>query len=156
MADPLDEKIAQNLKTTLETITRAAGYNQTVAEVHRLTALDGFDMTHLHVVMVEEAPEREREGAPAGCFAWRKTFSIVCCVRPSDDDESPIDAQLNRFAADVVKAVMADRTRGGFAIETDVLDPIDVTDKDGVVEGRVVPVEVTYRHLDTDPYTQIS
>lgn len=156
MSDPPEELIAQNVKTTVEAVTEAAGYNQTVAEVHRLTSLEGFEPTNLHVVMLEDPPERDRESESAGSHTWKKVFGLVLYVRPSDDDTSPIDTQINRFRADVAKAMMVDHTRGGYAFDTDILDAAVVTDEDGRVQGHMLPVEVSYRYLETDPYTQVS
>jgi len=156
MPDPLEEEIAQNVKTTVEGVTEEAGYNQTVAEVHRLSTLEGFEPVNLHVVMLEDPPERDREQTPAGAHTWRKVFGLVLYVRPSDTDTSPVDTKINRFRADVAKALMSDQTRGGYAVDTDVLDTAVVTDEQGRIQGHMLPVEVTYRHLETDPYTQVS
>ena len=154
MADPIEELIAQNVKTTALTVTTDNDYNESVNEVYRLTSVEGFNAIHLNVVILEDPPERDREAESAGSHTWRKVFGLALYFRPSDEDESPQDTGINRFRADMAKAMMIDHTRGGYAMDTDILDPAVMTDENGVVQGCLLPIEVSYRTLETDPYTQ--
>jgi hypothetical protein len=51
------------------------------------------------------------------------------------------------------KALLVDRTRGGYACTTRVLPQINIKDPEGGLTGVVAPVVVLYGTAEANPYT---
>lgn len=149
MDEPLVERIALDLKKTLEGVTTANGCHQDVAGVVRPTRLPNVTLTDRLILLGQGEPEEEE--APEGWKAWLQPFPILLCVRPSEKDLTPVDTIVNRFRVDVERAVMEDPQRGGLAIDTAIRPYDNVTTEDGALEGVIVHVEVHYRHRIEDP-----
>ncbi|HUX15934.1 MAG TPA: hypothetical protein VMW52_05640 [Phycisphaerae bacterium] len=160
MADPLTivEQIARALKAALEAVTVANGYTVNVAEVAR-PRRSGFGYTpkDLGIVLLQGPRERVAEHDAVGnppAIGWRQTFSLDLIRRVSEDDETPIDAALNEFEGQVVKALMADPQWGGLAINTE-LGGLDYPGPGEAVEGAGLTLLVDCRVAENDPYTRI-
>ncbi|HET6441932.1 MAG TPA: hypothetical protein VFH53_06095, partial [Phycisphaerae bacterium] len=152
------ERIARALKAALEAVTVANGYTLSVVEVTR-PRLSGLGVTpkDLAVSLIQadrqRAAEHDVTGNPPG-LGWRLTFRVDLLRRVSEDDETPIDAVLNEFEGQVVKALMADPQWGGLAINTELGD-VDYPGPGEAVEGAGLNVLVDCRVAENDPYTRI-
>ena len=153
MTEPLIERIALNLATTLATVTTANGYHQDVADVIRPTRLADDGLVDRRVLLGQGEPS-EAEDSSEAFKTWLQPFPAVLYVRPSEKDSTPVDTLVNRFRTDVEKAVMVDQTRGGLALDTLVRAYENVLSEDGALGGVVVHVEVLYRHRVEDPNDQ--
>jgi hypothetical protein len=149
MTEPLIERIAADLETTLRKVTVSNGYHQDVALVARPTRLGGVALQD-RLVLLGQGEPTEAE-APDGFKAWLQPWPTLLVSRPSEKDATPADTLVNRFRCDVEKALMEDPTRGGLALDT-IIEPYEnVVNDSGVLEGVVVHAVVFYRHRTGDP-----
>jgi len=156
-ADPIIERIAQDIQAAVAGITQAAGYNQDlVCKRPARLGLEG-DVSPADgvAVLVQDDPQPDEAHSNYGNpdrMAWLVTFEVDACVVPADADDTPIDTLLSRVRADIEKAVMADETRGGLAVWTKPLGSMRFA-YDAGLPGIAVQFQVLYRTPSTDPYT---
>lgn len=151
MSDPVKLTILANIKTTLEGITVAAGYNQTLRQVHDRRPMFSNDPSECPVVyFFEENTANDEEFSQN---RTRRVMTVMVGHYSSGDGRNPKPA-LERLVADVEKALTTDRTRNGVAIDT----------IPGNEEPEVIPNEtpsgicwrdytVIFRTPHGDPYT---
>ena len=167
MPEPIVEQIAVAIEARLLTITTANGYQVSVAGVLRPTQLgiDAVAPRHLMVAMAQ-LDARLDELKPAGrgpdgspLANWIQPWSIACFIQTSENSTDAADTLLNRLRSSVEKALMVDIGWGPtpttpLATETNIVgvDLFRITA--GGFVGASVIVEVSYRTLETDPYTQ--
>jgi len=158
--EPLVEDIAEDIRSTIATITIANGYKQDLLPL-RPTSNDwrtGTPQINGRVIIVQEDPDEDEAtstGGNSGLLGWIQPFALVCYVLASDKEETPIDTRTNRVRADLEKALTngeASRTRGGRAIDTFV-GPPQAFDANAGSTGIIVLIIVRYRTKDNDPYT---
>jgi len=158
MSLPIVEQIAEEIKATVETVTIANGYELDIGDVVRPTRT-GITATpdNYGVILLQLDPARgdlDNPGNPPA-LSWRQPFALDLCVRPSDTVTTPIDRLINIFSAEVVKAIMADVTRGGLAIDTHLDELQFMRASDGTYEGVTMFIEVIYRVAENDPSAQM-
>jgi len=94
--------------------------------------------------------EEEPPAAGAGMAkTWRQYFVLVVFVIDSDDAATSIDTRINQVRADIAKVLQVDRTRGGYAHDTEFHESTPFDDPGGVA----LKISVRYRTLINDPYT---
>jgi hypothetical protein len=154
----LDE-IALVLSTRIEALIN--GDEQTrVCEVVKSKRLGDFTPQDLQVVIqqanTELVPELMCPGNPPA-EAWRQVFNLYLHIMPDElYDEETIDSIRNRFIADVRKVVCTPSATwhnfGGKAInaEWQSMQNIESGESCG---GVVMPLAITYRTNENDPYT---
>lgn len=169
MAEPIVEQIAVAIKARLLTITIANNYQVDVAGVLRPTQLgiDAVAPRHLMIAMaqldarVDELKSHPLDATPDGrpLVHWIQPWSIACFIQTSESSSSPADTLLNRLRCSVEKALMVDIGWGPtpttpLAYETNIVgvDLFKLTA--GGFVGASVIVEVSYRTIEIDPYTQ--
>ena len=156
MSTSIIESIAQDVLATVNGVTVAAGYHQTLSGLRppRLPGADeAFDNNT--VVLAQSNPTRDTDNSGMGnaaMLAWRQPFALIAYVIASDSETSSLDARINEVRSDLEKALMADRTRGGYAIDTQILEP-ELFDFDPATTGIIVMCEVFYRTREDDPFT---
>jgi len=157
MPTPRVELIAQNIATTLATITTDNGYNQDVTvtrpAMNNANTVRGDD----HLVLVFRDAERT-ENPPHGRMEWRQGFSVGIIKRLDGDDTTPIDQQFLTVAADVMKALRTDYKRGTdsggnpLAIQTDMVGLAWDIAEQGDINSLSVDFIVQYRTDENDPF----
>lgn len=169
MPEPIVEQIAVAIKTRLLTITTGNGYQVSVAGVLRPTQLgiDAVAPRHLMIAMaqldarLDELKAHPLAASPDGppLVHWIQPWSIACFIQTSESSSDPADTLLNRLRCSVEKALLVNPGWGAtpttpLAYETNVVgvDLFKITA--GGFVGASVIVEVSYRTLETDPYTQ--
>lgn len=156
---PVVERIADALYERLRHL--AAGYSEhtAVTEVIRPTQRGkSYSPKHLQIVLTQSAPEAVEELSHPGnppALAWRQIFNIRCHVNASEKDPTAVDTIINTMAADVVKVVCDAGTHwhnfNNLAIDAEWL-PTEPVDADGGFDGINVPLAVTYRTSEGNPY----
>ena len=146
------ERILANIKTTLEGITVANGYNfDFTAETIQRWSMHGNRLVDLPAVVI--SPGDEEEKSPRAHFeeCVLSVYLDVFFVTEENDAVST-DTYLNRLQGDMKKAVLEDHTRGGEAIDTDVLGttPFETTEGQPYA-GIIMELGIRYRHLRSDP-----
>jgi len=161
MAEPIVELIAANLAAAitnaLPAIRTAAGLTSAEGAVERPKRLVG-ESRPAHGLIVIAQEDMPRAGDPdypgnPNAVGYKQPFGVYCGYRPGDDATVALDTMLNRFAAAVAKAIMADPTRGGNAIgpETEI-EGVEYLhdDPSGTACGAMLRVAVTYRVSEKD------
>ncbi|MEO6077872.1 MAG: hypothetical protein ABIP54_03730 [Candidatus Andersenbacteria bacterium] len=149
MATTIIEYIAQNILTTLSGVTTGAGYNYTIipSRHHQI----GDKPQHLGVIVHQGDPQ-ELVNSNAK-QEWMAPFELECYVIQSESDTTPTDQYLNNLWGDIAKAILTDRTRGAYAIDTFVRKPEFFRNLDGSFEGITILVEVHYRTQLDNPFS---
>jgi hypothetical protein len=150
------ELIALELLDRLETLIDNDGaYNTDVSEVIRPTRFGTWTPQDMQIVLTQGPNEIVAiyPGNPA-IIERTQTFNIRCHVMSDERGIEAIDTVVNTFAADVIKVVCTEtewHTFDGNAINAEWLSQEDVQ-ADGGVDGVNVPIAITYRTDETDPY----
>ena len=148
--DPVVERIATVLYDRLNA-------SDAFDEVIRPTRMGGFTPNHLQVVLTQDDPTEVPElflpgNPPAIAFAQR--FNIRCHVIPSERDPVSVDKYVNAMTANVVKAVCVDsnwHTFGSRSLDA-TWESRENIDSDGGPDGINIPLTITYRTSELDPY----
>lgn len=152
MSTPIVEYISENILTAINAITTGNGFNQTLVAQRpkRMLFLDEAwdDLT----VIVEQANESVTT-IIMNAREVTQSYEISAIVISSDDASATIDTRLNQVDADIKKKLMADNTRGGYAIDTEIQASEKFTYNESF-SGIIINVDVKYRIKIDDPYTQ--
>ena len=146
------ERILQNIKTVLEGVTIANGYNFdfTPATVQRWS-MHGNRMVDMPMVVISPGDEDE-SSMPNPFEECLLTLYLDIFFVNDENDPVPTDTYLNRLQGDIKKAILQDSTRAGNAVDTDVLGTtLFETTEAQPYAGIIMEVRVRYRHLRTDP-----
>lgn len=151
MGDTVREKIMQNVKTTLEGISIANGYNNDIASVQRWDQASN-PLIEVPCIMIRGGLE-EKEPAPNPLTTCRLMIFIDVWIRHDKDaDPRSTDAILCSHLGDVEKALMVDIKRGGYAVDTILQRNVPFENIEGEpYAGIVMEVEIHYRHKTNDP-----
>jgi hypothetical protein len=99
-------------------------------------------------------PDLDCPGNPPA-IAYQQAFLIRVHIAPSERDPTPIEVYEDIIEAEILKAVRTDHnwhTFDGNAMNA--MFQAGMTDApDGGYEGIAIPVQVTYRIAEGDPYT---
>jgi hypothetical protein len=150
---PIVERIMGALKTKLEGITIAAGYQQTVSSVVRPTRLGGFTPADRMIVLSQKGMAAEDSESAIGHTARMLKVEVRCILRTSEAETTPIDTRTNKFSADVEKILLVDESLGGLADWIDV-DDVEIQDPGDDFAGCTVNLTIGYRTLRTYPYSR--
>ena len=156
MTTPIVEHIAADIATAIGEITVAAGYNQTLTAL-RPTKMDFMQTPAADgvVLIKQDDPVRiDEEETPYTCIDWSQPFVLAAFVIDSDDAATPIDTRLNQVRSDIEHKLSVDKTRGGYALDTTISNPVPFAESPRVT-GIAVVVEVEYRTAVNDPYASI-
>lgn len=150
MTTPIVGTITANMATALAAITTVNGYNFTAA----VERFDHRGNTPAHAKIVLHKLNRFKvENETRTMVGWRQRYEVVGYVAQTEATVTSIEVLAEQMSADIEKAVMADPTRGGNAVDTFIMDPSEVVANDGGIIGVNVAVEVYYRTAIADPYT---
>lgn len=145
----------KHLEAALAGITTAAGYDNTVQSVQRLKQ-DGQDPIEGNGVLLIEGSDVVLGGTLGGEFDLterRKHVDLVLIARQDTEEDTRSASELmNSIEKDVRRAVNADHTRGGDALNTEETEAGDNDVQIGMPElRRVIGFDIRYRHRRTDP-----
>lgn len=155
---PIVERIARELLRRLQTMVNNNGLNTPVREVIRPKRIDDTPPSDRQIMLTEQGnervPELDHEGNPPA-IARRITFNVRCHLLNDEKSCTPIDQLVHMFAADVQKTVANnDPLWTNFdnnAIDAEFLTEEPITG-DGGMDGVNVPIAITYRTSEYDPY----
>lgn len=162
-ARPISERIASALFDRLRLLS--AGYSDQLAFTNVVRPLRNEVATpqHLQIVLTQDAPQINAElscpgNPPATCYEL--LFHINCRVMPSENDTTPVDEYINTMAAEVVRVVCDEtmiedssqwHTFGDIAVNAEWQAHENI-DGDGSYDGVDVPILVTYRVSENNPF----
>ena len=157
------ENIALEIKRRLEQITTGNGYSFSVCEVVRPDRLGQLIKPEDALIVLNQGDstrnaEMDRPGNPPA-VGYDVEFEINCFVRPSDRDAVAYEPIQNERGSQIIKAITLEATDpgqwysfAGNAIIAEVGNLQPFSQSDGNHNGIIVPVRVTYRHDENDPY----
>ncbi len=148
MANTVRENILANVKTTLEGISIANGYNNDIASIQRWKQ-KGNLLRQVPCIIINAGLEDKKPG-PDPLVTCKLTVSLDLWIR--DDSDNPTDTILNSLFGDIEKALAVDYTRGVSATDTNILSSTPFETVEGAPHaGLMIEVEVHYRHQRTNP-----
>ena len=160
MPTAIPELIIAEVKSRLEAITTANGYDVQVAGVDRVNRLgEDFTPRHLGVVIVTPSEERntshDRPGNPP-VIAYRLPVSISVFVRLPEGTNDREDTAVNAIQAAIKKSITNASdwyTFGGngYNAEWGVSEKFESTDHMGVT----IELVSLYRVSELDPFTAL-
>jgi hypothetical protein len=144
------ESILANIKTTLDGVKIANGYENTLASVQRWKR-SGNILNNMPCVIVNAGIEFKEAGPNP-----QKTCTFMVHLeiwhRQDEEGTSDTDTLLNSLLLDVEKSLMVDATRGGYAVDTKVGSIVPFETLDGKPDfGAFVELEIIYQHAFDDP-----
>lgn len=154
------ELIALELVGRLEEITELNGYSFDVSEVIRPTRnSENWKLKNLGIGVLqgesERVPELDCPGNPPA-LAYSVTFNLRCVVKDSETSTAAHATNENEMAAAVVTAITDDGvmwyTMNSNAIDTTFGTMQPFVPPEGEMNGVTVPVIVTYRVSETNPF----
>ena len=144
------ESILLNLKSVLEYITTGHHYNNTIASVQRWSQRGQFTSSTPYIIINAGPEEKKPEPYPLNTCTLNVYIDIW--TNHVETDTRSSDEILNSLLGDVEKALMADITRGGYAIDTNILRVLPCEKIDGQPQiGIWIDLEIIYQHQQTDP-----
>lgn len=158
MADSVRELILKDVVTTLQGVTGAAGYANTLHSVQRFRQA-GQTLADVPLCVIMEGEDSVAFEGPlsgAGSLTTRNLIvNLVLIVRQDDDtDPQPATEVMNSLLADVQKAMLggARFQRGGHAIDTTEIGIGELDVEEGQPElVQTIAFRIQYRHRFDDP-----
>ncbi len=146
------ERIIANIKTSLEVITQANGYNfDFSSQTVQRWSMHGNTPVDIPMIIVTPGDEMEEPSVHPFTECVLSVFLSVFYINDKNDPV-PTDTYLNRLQADIKKAALLDHTRGGEAIDTDIVSTSPFVSVEGQhYAGLMIELKVKYRHLRNDP-----
>ncbi len=153
---PIIERIALNVFDTLKGVTTEAGYSISLIPQRRKLG-NGNNPAHGLCVIWQGSPTVDEltTGAPLGAIFRRVTFALQVYLIQSERADEAIDTIINYAIADIETAIMADPSRGDHAHDTILGEPEFFDEGENGYPGVVIPFDVQYGHLMSDPTTTI-
>ena len=155
---PIVTKISDEIFTRLETLITEPNGAFTFTNVVRPTKIATYTPAHGLIVLTRGEITRVNDldcpGNPPA-IAYQQTFLVRVHIAPSEKDPTPVELYEDVAEAAIHKAIRTSgtwHTFDGNAINADFGPQITAT-SDGGYEGIAVPVIVTFRVSEGDPYT---
>jgi len=155
MADSVRERIMKHLQTTLETITVANGYANTLNLVER--CLQRGQSLNPPMAYLLEGSDDTQEGGPlsgnGGLLSRQFDVGIVLLVQQDEDTDAKSASEvMNSLIADVQEALQLDVRRGDLAVNTEEtsVSPVQIEEGQPMLSCTVA-YRISYRHSRLDP-----
>lgn len=153
MSTPITEYIAENIKTAINAITIAGGFNQNLTAIRKKRVDFLREVPDDGKVSIMQA-EDENLINPAGCARWSQKFLITAIVLDSDKATDSIETRTSKVRDDIRKKLTEDTTRGGYADDTLVGPAVPLPDGESFT-GIDLEFNVHYTTKFDDPYTKM-
>lgn len=155
MADSRRELIMKNIQATLQGVTVALGYANTLLAVERVLQRGQSLQAPMAYVIEGDDDIINKEASGQSGLLLRRTLQVgVTLVVQQDEaiDSRSASEAMNSLISDVQKVMQVDCTRGGSAIDTheDSVSAIQITEGQPELSSTVV-YRIDYRHRRTDP-----
>jgi hypothetical protein len=156
---PVVSRISDEIFARLQALVSGSAGAYSFANVVRPTKLATYTPQHGLIVLtrgeVSRVTELDCPGNPPA-VAFQQTFSIRVHIAPSEKDTTPVEVYEDVMEAEIHKAIVNDaatwHTFGDLAINADIGAQQTVV-SDGSYDGIAVPLTVTFRITEGDPYT---
>lgn len=152
------ETIAVALYDRLEAMVDSDDYDTEVASVIRPARNGGeFNVENLQIVVRQGADEIVDELSYPGnppAIAHKQTFNLRCHVLLSERNTDSVESTINTFQADVIKCLTAGNEwyQFGGSCSDATIGAVEPINEDGGIDGFNLPVYITYRVDENNPY----
>lgn len=155
MTDSRRELIMKHIQATLQGVTVALGYANTLLAVERvLQAGQSLQSPMAYVLEGDDDIINSEASGQSGLLLHRTLNVGVVLVVQQDTatDSRSASEVMNSLIVDIQKAMQVDHTRGGYAIDTHESSISAVQIEEGQpVLSSTVAYRIDYRHRRTDP-----
>jgi hypothetical protein len=133
-------------------------YNTAVSSVIRPARNGGeFNIQNLQIVVRQGADEIIDELSYPGnppAIAHKQTFNLRCHVLLSERNTDSVESTINTFQADVIKCLTTGNEwyRFGTSAVDATIGAVEPINEDGGIDGFNLPVYITYRVDENNPY----
>jgi len=133
-------------------------YNTAVSSVIRPARNGGeFNIQNLQIVVRQGADEIIDELSYPGnppAIAHKQTFNLRCHVLLSERNTDSVESTINTFQADVIKCLTTGNEwyRFGTSAVDAPIGAVEPINEDGGIDGFNLPVYITYRVDENNPY----
>jgi len=156
---PVVSRISDEIFARLQALVSGSAGAYSFVDVVRPTKLATYTPQHGLIVLtrgeVSRVTELDCPGNPPA-VAFQQTFSIRVHIAPSEKDTTPVEVYEDVMEAEIHRAIVNDaatwHTFGDLAINADLGSQQTVV-SDGSYDGIAVPLAVTFRITEGDPYT---
>lgn len=155
---PILSKISDEIFDRLETLIAVPNDAFTFVDVVRPTKIGLYTPQHALIVLTRGEQTRLTEldcpGNPPA-IAYQQVFYIRVHIAPSERDATPLESFEDVAQAEIIKAIRSSatwHTMDGNAINSE-FNPMITMTADGGYSGIAIPLLVTYRIAEDDPYT---
>lgn len=158
MSETVAEQIVAKVRTRLATITTGAGYQFTTPNVQRPLRFVKDRVQNLEIIVtIDSMPQNQALSYMGNPPVIARDMTVICACygMVSETDTNSADTWRNRMFGAMSKAVTSVAnwwTWDSLAINSRVGDPEYLADDGGQNVGVKLPVVITFRHSETDPY----
>jgi len=159
MADYVVEAGLKQVKTKLESITIANGYQNTIQSVQRIIWEGQTLAAGTKTIFMKQGPEEMVDQLCAGAntiLQCRRRLALAIAMQPDEGEPKSVDELINSLAGDVVKAMLTEpRTFGGYFERVEFAE---MTEFDPLEGQRAIcfglGFDIFYRYRTSDPTQQ--
>jgi hypothetical protein len=156
---PVVSRISDEIFARLQALVSGSAGAYSFVDVVRPTKLATYTPQHGLIVLtrgeVSRLTEIDCPGNPPA-VGYQQTFLIRVHIAPSEKDTTPVEVYEDVMEAEIHKAIVNDsatwQTFGNLAINAD-LGAQQTAVSDGSYDGISIPLAVTFRITEGDPYT---
>lgn len=158
MSEIIAEKIVACVRARLSLITAIAGYQVTTPGVIRPLRFVQDRVQNLQIIVtIAGMPKNDSLSCMGNPPAVARDMTVICSCygMVSETDPNPADYWRNRIFGAMVRAITANPAWwnwDGLAINSVVGDPEYRTDGDGQSVGVQLPVMITFRTDENNPF----
>jgi hypothetical protein len=154
---PVLSRISDEMFARLQVLGSLTGSIMRFDNIVRSTKLASHVPKHGLVVLTRGESVRVQDldciGNPPA-IAYKQTFLVRVNIAPSEHDPTPVELYEDVAEAEVIKAIKISsdwHQFDGNSVNAEFLPQVSVV-SDGGYDGIAIPIDVTYRITEGDPY----
>lgn len=142
-------RILDDLITTLLGVNGTGSYSRTIRQASRSVLM--FSQQPRGDVAFIASTREAKDNLLNSITTCQLTVMLALVV---EERPEHISLAVDDLIGDAIKAILADETRGGLAISTNVISVEEqVTEELAPIGCALMEIEIVYRHSRTNPYT---
>lgn len=151
--DSIKELIIKDIVAAIKNVKKANGYVNSIPDNLVERGKTEVDTNEMPLVLVYEGEEVVVENEYGASLSVIQDLPVVVELWYADYEN--LSESINSYEADIIKAVMVDNDRGGYAMCTTRAGSVPFFYQDEKpMGGRDIMFTVRYESLENDPYSQ--